>query len=98
MTKREKASPETIEKLKVYWKAKEKIMDDFHAKLYGLEKKMSKEMNLKNKAGEVIDLEFFWVDNGIVGIGAVTPEDFPLVQWLELDDEEEGIDYDEEEE
>lgn len=69
------------QKLKPYWKEKEKLIDEFDKKLHELEMKMTKEMHVRNSKDELIELEFFWCDNSIVGIGAaVNHKDFPLIQ------------------
>ena len=49
-------------KLKKYWDALEKAESDFWAKTNLIEAQMQNEFKIK-------DLEFFWCDNSIVGIG-----------------------------
>jgi hypothetical protein len=49
-------------KLSKYWAEVERIESQFYGKLYDLEKKMSKDTGIK-------DIEFFWCNNSIVGIG-----------------------------
>ena len=49
-------------KVEKYWAMLEELEEDFYRKLYMLENKMRKETGIK-------DLEFFWADNEIVGIG-----------------------------
>ena len=48
--------------LKKYWDALEKAESDFWAKTNLIETQMQEEFKIK-------DLEFFWCDNSIVGIG-----------------------------
>ena len=49
-------------KLKKYWVALEKAESDFLAQTNFIEAQMQKELKID-------DLEFFWCDNSIVGIG-----------------------------
>ena len=52
-------------KLKKYWQELTKIEGEFNSKIYKLEKKMAEETGIE-------DMEFFWCDNAIVGIGNVS--------------------------
>ena len=45
-----------------YWRRLQKIEDEFYKKLHNLEKQIQQETGIE-------DMEFFWVDNSIVGIG-----------------------------
>lgn len=47
---------------KKYFEELYKITEEFHRKVYTLEDKMAKETGIE-------DIEFFWVDNSICGIG-----------------------------
>ena len=49
-------------KLKKYWDALEKVESDFWANTNLIEAQMQEEFKIE-------DLEFFWCDNSIVGIG-----------------------------
>ena len=52
-------------KVKKYWKELEELEDMFYQQLEILENKISKEIRIK-------DIEFFWCDNNIVGIGNIS--------------------------
>lgn len=52
----------TKKKLAKYWKQLTKLEASFYKKIKALEHKMSKEFMIS-------DIEFFWCDNEIVGIG-----------------------------
>jgi hypothetical protein len=51
-------------KLSKYWAELKRIESRFYGEIYELEKKMSKATGIK-------EIEFFWHDNSIVGIGNV---------------------------
>ena len=53
---------ELIKKLKPYWTEVQLILDEFYGQLNILEKKMEKETGIDG-------IEFFFMDNEIVGIG-----------------------------
>ncbi len=59
-----KKTKKLIKKLKLFWKEQEILTDKYLLRLYTLERKMSKELKIK-------DMEFFFSDNSIVGIGNV---------------------------
>lgn len=50
------------DKLKKYWQELTKIESEFSSKVYKLEKKMAEETGIE-------DIEFFWCDDAVVGIG-----------------------------
>ena len=69
---------EIKEKLKSYWRRYLKIHKNFLKKQRLLEKEMTQKLDLG------IDLEFFYVDNECVGIGAEDyskRKNFPLFQY-----------------
>lgn len=57
-----KVDKKLIEKLKPYWKDARKIEGEFYSKIGKLERKMSKDLKIK-------DLELFMLDGNLVGIG-----------------------------
>ena len=73
---------EIREKLKPYWRRYLKLHNAFFKKQEALEKEMVKKLNLG------IDLEFFYVDNECVGVGAEDyskRKNFPLFQYSIFD-------------
>ncbi len=68
-------------KLKPFWAKREKIYSEFLEKQRKIENEMNKELNLD------IKLEFFYCDDGCVGIGTENYSDrkfFPLIQDSDL--------------
>ena len=57
-----KKTKKLIEQLKPFWKEMRTEQSKFHKKLIEIEKRMEKATKIK-------DIEFFWCDEGIVGIG-----------------------------
>jgi len=57
-----KNNKELIKKLNPYWQKAKKIEEEFYSKIEKLERKMFKELKIK-------DLELFICDGSIVGVG-----------------------------
>lgn len=60
---------------KKYFEELYEITTEFHCKIYALENKMAKETGIK-------DIEFFWADNAICGIGNAS-RTLPLIHMYE---------------
>jgi len=75
-----KKTDELIKKLKPIWQEQEKLTDEYHTKLYELEKKMEKETGIEG-------IEFFWgAYEGICGIGTANRK-LELISDVELEKE-----------
>ncbi len=59
-----KVTGKLLKQLKPFWRELQKIRDDYNIKVVGLEKEMAKKTGIEN-------IEFFFCDNEIVGIGNV---------------------------
>jgi len=59
-----KVTGKLLKQLKPFWRELQKIRDDYNIKVVGLEKEMAK------KTG-IVNIEFFFCDNEIAGIGNV---------------------------
>ena len=78
-----KDKEKVIKKLKPFWDRYWKKEEKFRNEVSELEKEMTERIGLG------IELEFFYVDNECVGIGAYSNEErkkFPLIHDSELDD------------
>lgn len=69
-------------KLKRYWKAQEKVWDEFLTEIGTLETIMQRDLKIPN-------LEFYWskFEGSIVGIGTAD-RDYELLQYEDLEEEE----------
>ena len=72
-----KKNKELIRKLKPFWKEMRMEQSKFHRKLAEIEKRME-------KATKIEGMEFFWCDDGIVGIGN-TDRTLELISDSELE-------------
>lgn len=72
-----KISPQQLLKLKQWWSIYKMIEDDFWGQIKETEKKMAKDLKIK-------DIEFFFCDNECAGIGN-TSKTLKLMQRDELE-------------
>ena len=63
-------------KLKEYWKKQDLLFEEYINKIFSLQEKMQKDLKIE-------DIEFFWVEGNIVGIGSID-RNYELLQDEEL--------------
>lgn len=59
-----KVTQKLVKQLKPFWRESQDIQDSYNIKIAGLEREMAKKTGIEN-------IEFFFCDNEIVGIGNV---------------------------
>ena len=74
---KKKFSKAQIKKLKVFWKSQLETTNRYKENIYAIEKAMADSLGIDN-------LEFFWCDGSIVGIGDYPMSTYKLVQGNEI--------------
>ena len=71
------ATKTLINQVKPFWRRMREIQFDFNEKISNLEEEMSKDLQIEN-------MEFFWCDNDIVGVGNAN-RTLELIHYNDLD-------------
>ena len=73
--KKKKWTKEQKEQLKIFWRSQQETTDRYRENIHAIEKAMEDALGIKGS-------EFFWADDGIVGIGTAG-RDYELLQWCD---------------